>query len=266
MKGLLQVLPAKRKELEDIIARLNRLQAYLKRDFGNNLELHSNCATHCIQYNLCTDDRSPGALGRSECTCADEPHNIECAECVERFTIFEDLRALIQDVDVLTRTPLEAKLQSYQDTVSQYVGHQIRTVHQRSVLKQFIGMLTPTSVVVLCDFKMKILFQLLRENCQGWYGKRGASLLGVMFIFLAPGSDTDLLIEWHDLVSEDDTRQDWFFSASGLEAITRKFRSAHPHITEEYRITDNGPHFHATGLLLWNMQYEKVHKQIAGAI
>ena len=62
-------------------------------------------------------------------------------------------------------------------------------------------------------------------------------------------------MQFHDLYSEKDTQQDWFFSLSGFEAVSIEFQNQHPYITEEICITNNGLHFHNAALLMANMNY-----------
>ena len=49
---------------------------------------------------------------------------------------------------------------------------------------------------------MKLMFQKLYEPQREWYGKKGLSLHGVMFMF--KNSDGKLITEFHDTFSDSD--------------------------------------------------------------
>ena len=104
--------------------------------------------------------------------------------------------------------------------------------------------------VAVCDYMMRLLFQKQYECQSEWYGKKGVSLHGTMFIYKSDDSD-EISIEFHDTFSEDDDTQNWFFSSSCIEESVRNFKSLHPHITSLSLWSDNGPHYKNTSLILW---------------
>ena len=104
---------------------------------------------------------------------------------------------------------------------------------------------------------MKLLLQKFREPQKDWYAKNGVSVHGCMFFFRC-GTSSDIQIEIHDLFSNGDCTQNWFFSASALEASFKNFQACHPEINVLSIWSDNGPHYHNTSLLLWLMRIHEI--------
>ena len=100
-------------------------------------------------------------------------------------------------------------------------------------------------LVVVCDYMMKLLLEKFREPQRDWFGKKGVSVHGSMFFFKSEES-SDIQVEIHDTFSNGDCTQNWFFSASALEASFGKFSKRHKDITSIVMWSDNGPHHHNT--------------------
>jgi len=62
---------------------------------------------------------------------------------------------------------------------------------------------------------MKLLYTSSREVQRNWFGKRGNSYLGLVFIYKLSDTDEDIYIEYHDFFSEDNN-QDCYFVCSGM--------------------------------------------------
>jgi hypothetical protein len=78
-----------------------------------------------------------------------------------------------------------------------------------------------------------------------------------MFFFRSEAS-SEIQIEIHDLFSNGDCMQNWFFSASALEASFKNFQARHPDINVLSMWSDNGPHYHNTSLILWLMHMSEI--------
>ncbi|RHZ65463.1 hypothetical protein Glove_315g43 [Diversispora epigaea] len=71
-------------------------------------------------------------------------------------------------------------------------------------------------VVLIVDYKMKIVLQIARETKKNWYGKRGWALHTVL-VYIKDLNLNQLNVHTFDHWS-DDTRQDAWFTASSLHA------------------------------------------------
>ena len=96
---------------------------------------------------------------------------------------------------------------------------------------------------------IKLLFQFLHEPQKDWFGKKGVSLHGAMFIFY-DSDDGPLTPEFHDNFSENDDKQ-IFFSASSTEESMVNFKKLHPEVVKGTIWSDNGAHYKNTSLILW---------------
>eukprot|EP00733_Pompholyxophrys_punicea_P001559 Pompholyxophrys_punicea_v1_NODE_822_length_1245_cov_12.218304.p1 type:complete len:317 gc:universal NODE_822_length_1245_cov_12.218304:1004-54(-) len=92
-----------------------------------------------------------------------------------------------------------------------FIGHKVRSKHQRTVLKQLLNSLQPHEVFLIVDWKMKILPFMFREQMKEFFGKAGLSLHGCAVLYRpTPLSDHNILF-FDDLCS--DSKQE---SSSGF--------------------------------------------------
>lgn len=73
---------------------------------------------------------------------------------------------------------------------------------------------------------MKLLFQKLYEPQSDWFGKKGVSLHGAMFLYRET-LNGPLMTEYHDNFTEDD-RQNCFFFCQLHRGKLKKFQGAPP--------------------------------------
>ena len=111
------------------------------------------------------------------------------------------------------------------------IGHIVRGKYQREQFLDDVQRLKSGNAVMVADYMMKLLFQKLFEPQKDWFAKKGVSLHGSMFMFRKE-EEEDIITELHDLYSESDDKQNWFFSISYLEESIRNFKTLHPEIQE----------------------------------
>ena len=224
--------------IPELIKRVRRFKGYLIAEFPKNLSKDSDCATHCMDWYL---SQSP--------SCID--HTSSCHLCNERWSIFEEIRSVING----TRHSNEEKaefmeiLQNIQTKLSQYISHMVRSVYQRQQFQHDVQTLQPGETIIVVDYMMKLLFRKLYEPQSDWFGKKGVSLHGSMFLYRET-PNRPIMTEYHDNFTEDD-RQNWFFSASCIEESSRNFKELHPETSRMKIWSDNGPHYKNTSLILW---------------
>ena len=178
-----------------------------------------------------------------------EEHRKSCDMCIEQFQIFDDLKNEMDNCESIDDKERHIKkIEQYQQNLQTYIFHLVRGKYQRKKFEEDINSITDRSCVVVADYMMKLLFQKLFEPQKDWFGKKGVSLHGTMFLFKSEGK---LMTEFHDLYCEDDDKQNWFFSASCLEESLKNFKSLHPGIDSAKLWTDNGPHYKNTSFAFW---------------
>ena len=111
--------------------------------------------------------------------------------------------------------------------------------YQQRKFEEDIFELSNDSTVVVADYMMKLLFQKLFEPQKNWFGKKGVSLHGTMFLYKSEGK---LITEFHDLYCENDDKQNWFLSASCIEESFKNFGQFHLYMVKAKLWTDNTAH------------------------
>ena len=106
-------------------------------------------------------------------------------------------------------------------------------------------------ILIIADFKMKLLAILYRESMQQFFGKRGIAWHGLMFITLIPGETEALQVFIINDLS-DDAKEDGFLVASALEDGLRIFKKENAHIEEAILMTD-GAGAYSGALLLGHL-------------
>ena len=79
-----------------------------------------------------------------------------------------------------------------------------------------VAELKPGHVIAVSDYMIKLMFRWLYEPQKEWFGKKAASVHGVMFLYKEEEEGL-ILTEYRDTSSETDDTNNWFFSASCLE-------------------------------------------------
>ena len=232
--------------VKGIRKRIKAFRGHLLSDFQTLLSITSNCPCHCMTWLL---EENAGC----------ESHREMCDKCFERYLLFKDVATFINN----TCLPAERKtyyqnlLESIGIKTQKYIAHLVRGKYQRQQFLKAINESRPGHAIVVCDYMMKLLLQKFREPQKDWYAKKGVSVHGCMFFFRC-GTSSDIQIEIHDLFSNGDCTQNWFFSASALEASFNNFQARHPEINVLSIWSDNGPHYHNTSLLLWLMRIHEI--------
>ena len=115
-----------------------------------------------------------------------EEHNIPCDVCMEQLKIFEDLKHELDNCNNLQQDEKEKiikKIDLFQNNLQTYIFHLVRGKYQRRKFEEDIGELSDDSTAVVADYMMKLLFQKLFEPQKDWFGKKGVSLHGTMFLY-----------------------------------------------------------------------------------
>lgn len=227
-------------QLDNLVKRCKILKGHLLSKFSSELQQHSACPFHCMELLL---------NEKSSC----KNHHEICQECIQRFTLFDDLLATI---NVSSLNPARKKYYRelfiiLQGNLDLYIAHLVRGKHQRTQFMKDIEELKPGHAIVVCDYMMKLLLEKFREPQRDWYGKKGVSVHGSMFFFKTKESGEDIMVEIHDVFSNGDCTQNWYFSPSAFEATFKNFSARHEDVTSLVIWSDNGPHYHNTSIIFW---------------
>ena len=109
----------------------------------------------------------------------------------------------------------QQQVDKFEESLCQYISHLVRGKHQRSQFLTHIDNLQKGETIIVVDYMMKLLFQILHEPQKDWFCKKGVSLHGAMFIF-RDSDDGPLTTEFHDNFSENDDKQNFFFQQAVL--------------------------------------------------
>ena len=220
----------------ELMNKAKKLKGYLLSEFQANLKIHNDCATHCASLWL-SDDPPCGNLAR---------HQETCQSCLQIFHLIREIKCANYSND----PQIAQEVAQIEEYVNNYIGHIVRGKYQREQFLKDINNLSPGQAVMVADYMMKLLFQKLFEPQKDWFAKKGVSLHGSMFLFKKE-ENGKLFTEFHDLYSESDDKQNWYFSASCLEESIKNFKKLHPEMSTITLWTDNGAHYKNTSLVLW---------------
>ena len=152
----------------------------------------------------------------------DGEHLDPCGECTESFNTFVDLfkyydtvKHRLTELNVLeTDIVLQDDMLSWEEEINQcyrnfldYRRHLTQVEDEFLFDKDFYNDLAEDEVIIVLDFKMKILASMYREKQKDWFSKRGFSCLGALLIFGSSRDSDENEILYHLFLS-DDTTQD----------------------------------------------------------
>jgi hypothetical protein len=222
--------------------RLKGFRGHLLSEFQQSLSSTSNTPCHCMTWLL-----------EAEPKCKD--HEEICNKCFERYLLFEDIQECVYHSNLPKERKVHYKelLDGIELKSRMYIAHLVRGKYQKQEFLKAIRELRSGQTIAVCDYMMKLLLQKFREPQKDWYAKKGVSVHGCMFFFRSEDS-SEIEIEIHDLFSNGDCTQNWFFTASAFEASFTNFQARHPNIHTVSIWSDNGPHYHNTSLMLWLMR------------
>ena len=173
-------------------------------------------------------------------------HQETCQSCLQIFHLIREIKCANYSND---HYQIAQEVAQIEENFNNYIGHIVRGKYQREQFFKDINNLSPGQAVMVADYMMKLLFQKRFEPQKDWFAKKGVSLHGSMFLFKKE-ENGELFTEFHDLYSESDDKQNWYFSASCLEESIRNFKKLHPEMSTITLWTDNGAHYKNTSLVL----------------
>ena len=141
------------------------LQRYLKKDFSTKLSIdsaekacHSLCIYHCISHAF------------SDCNLS---HLDIYSDCKDFFLFFELLRKnlSLEHFNIL---------ENYEKHLIYFLAHHVWKIYLNYQFKTNLHELDQDSVLLVIDFKMRILSQSSQETKAAFFGKKGWSLYSIL--------------------------------------------------------------------------------------
>ncbi len=185
----------------------------------NGTVSHDSCINHCLPFAF------------SNCN---EEHLLECGECNEIFNLFEKLRSLLGNEQ-------QEVLKELQEMLEYYLAHLTRKEYLNSQFNANLLQLDNDGILIVIDYKMRILPKRVRETKQDFYAKRGWALHTVL-VYSKNKESNELEIQAFDHWSNDN-RQDAWFTASSFDVV---FTLLNPKPKWVIIMSDNGPHYHCS--------------------
>ncbi|RHZ54903.1 hypothetical protein Glove_421g102 [Diversispora epigaea] len=228
-----------------LIQKSHILRRYIRREYIKKLKIiftgipkHESCICHCLKY----------AFG----TCNIQ-HIIICNTCKNIFDFFDQIKNFVN-------VEIHETLDDYMKKLISWMGHHARKLYLNTHVQVNLDELDENGAVLIVDYKMRILPQSAREIKSQFFGKRGWTLHSSL-VYTKNISNNELDIQVFDHWS-DDTGQDAWFTASSLHTV---FENIDPKPKWITIISDNGPHYHCTELMLiighWNEWYNIVPRK-----
>ena len=190
---------------------------------SSGIPVHKSCICHCLRYSfgICNIQ-----------------HSEICNNCEELFDFLDLIKKNINE-------ELHESLDDYLKKLISWIGHHARKLYLNTHVQVNLNELDEDGVVIIVDYKMRILPCSARETKSQFFGKRVWTLHSSL-VYTKDIINNKLNIQVFDHWS-DDTGQDAWFTASALHTV---FENLDPKPKWVTIMSDNGPHYHCTELML----------------
>ena len=210
-------------------SRIDQILTFHRTGFITHLQRHGDRCCQCISCGLHSEDAPV------HCPIRDDDskfHGSPCNDCDESFRVFSDLLDLLHATQSLPHVisderlreqyhELEVELNKCRTNFIHWRSHIVRKKVESQYSREQIQNLKPGEVIVICDFKMKILALLMKETKQDFFGKRGTACLGFMVISNQEQHEGFVDVRFY-LFFSDDTTQDTNFVLAGKHYIYKE--------------------------------------------
>ncbi|RHZ78758.1 hypothetical protein Glove_156g31 [Diversispora epigaea] len=163
--------------------------------------------------------------------------HIEHNECIDH--------CLLYVFESILSTEEKQLLNDKKEKLFHYYAHQTRKVFLNAQVQANLLELDSDRAVLIVDYKMRILPKSAREFKSEFFEKKGWTLYSIL-MYTKSENDEKLAVAAFDHWSAD-IRQDAWFTASSLHAIFNVMFKKPKWIT---LISDNGPHYHNSEMML----------------
>ena len=237
------------RDLTNLKDKVETFEFYLRHEFLEHLNPQSKTKSHNTIYAFYSEKQ---ILSKCEGTGFENDFDflglvMDCSKCNLGFEIFHEFENLCNELEEEKKSKMIKRLGIRKENLDYYIGHEIRYHVQNKYYEESLEKLKANETIVLIDYKMKFQMTNHFETKSEFFGKRGVSILGVMFIFLSERKEMKSF--YYDLVTDESIKQDWWMSASALEVGIKEFSRNYPNISKIKFFSDCGGHFLTTPFL-----------------
>ena len=242
-------------ETTALLKQVDDTEDFHKSDFYRHLGHGADFACQCLTCGFADghdegagDARDDAAAGDAGCGCERDPgrratdgarmqprevHGRSCADCAAAGGLFFSMRDLVErgkarnprDIETIeTLDETTGDIEDYEKNFIAYRAHLALKRHEADFDEQELQNLGDDEILVVSDWKMKILAVYFRENQQLWFGKRGSSMLGFMVIGTA--ADGTRQVKFYMFFTDDGCQDE--YSVACAKMLLYSVRCHHP--------------------------------------
>jgi hypothetical protein len=237
--------------LINAIRLVRKVEHFLEREYKQkHLKPFSRVAAHCTNhaFHLIAKKSPVSKFSSTECGAQCKGHDMFCHECDE----IEVMRGFLEQTLLEFGLDAANSLEKTEDMtflvkkclhkLTVLIGHLVRVYHESMYFNEAVANLPLNTALMQADHKMKIEPMFYRESQVGFYGKKGITLFGVLFIFRTLEGELEYSSQMFFATSSDST-QDCFSTLGYLEQILIEFRELVPHIERVQFFSDGAGTF-----------------------
>lgn len=227
LRKLYRILAVTTEESEEqqktTLERIDRAELFHQTIFRIHLERNGQRSCQCISCALDSDDNQVPCEHRN---C----HGGPCHDCEQSFEVISYLKKLaksaqeregLTDERVETFVEIDCELDKCRENLMRWRTHILRKKVEGEFTRKQLNELKDDEVIVVSDFKMKILPQYYRETQKEFFAKRGTACLG--FLVYSNNPDGDGNNAHYLYFFSDDTTQDTDLICAGKAYVYHEF-------------------------------------------
>jgi len=96
--------------------------------------------------------------------------------------LFPEIRKLLAELPASEQRNIAEELDWAEESMDLFVGHIVRSHHQRKVISKLVHGLPEHRCLIRLDFKMKFTPVKFREDQQSWFGKKGEPVYSYSYV------------------------------------------------------------------------------------
>ena len=239
------------------------IETFMSKKFHSHFERNDTCLCHSFKWLF--DGNKNSELNEVS----------HCWECDNIFALCPNISIAIDAMDLFpgneSTITLKNELFNLNNNLKHFWEHKVRTFEEKNIQSEELNNLQDDEILIITDFKMKLLVMKKRESMQEYFGKRGMPLLGFMFVrkttesekLNAKNTETtrknkknkvfEYDVKFFDCLLEGEIENGATVKAT-LEASLKLYKSNNNHIVKAILLTDGAGCFSGE-YLFFNLPY-----------